>query len=461
MHRRLRRQVDEALGTDYEASLPLRTLLRKVDKEYRRADRARGSLQHALGLLSDLLRRQPEARRAPTLPAGTRSAALLFDQAPFAALICDADRKVSAWNAAAQQIFGLSAAEALGRELSMLVFPGDDVGAARARTTLRQALESGSTQQSVQPTPVRGGAARLCEWTLIALRDAKGHGVGTGVLVQDKEAPADRPAEAAPPAESPALAGGPLEADLRQALAREELRAQYLPIIDAGTRRIAGFEALPHWEHPSLGLVGPERLLAVAEETGLIVPIGRWLLAEAGREVQRCRDVSPTPLTLHVDLSPRQLGHEDLLGQIDEVLQEHALDPREVAFGLREHVVLESGHEARIAELRARGVRLYLDGFGAGACSLNALMRLQFDCLKIDRALYAGALPRDNTPEMVRTIVSLARDLGLGVVVEGVETAEQFGFVREVGCSAAQGTYFSPPVDGAGARALLERSAAW
>lgn len=474
MHRRLRRQLEEALGPDYEAPPPLRTLLRKIDQEYRRADGARDSLEHALALLSDLLRRQPEAPPGPALSPKTRSAALLFDQVPFAALICDADRKVTAWNAAAHHIFGFPSSEAIGRELSMLVFPGDDVGAARARTLLRQSLESGGTQQHLQTTPTRGGVARLCEWTLVSLRDAKGRGVGTAVLVQGKDPPGARPAEApasagdsvadpAPgaPAGVPPARGEGLAADLQQALAREELRSRYLPIVDAATRRIAGFEALIRWEHPTLGAIEPERFLPFAEESGLILPIGRWLLGEASRDVQRCGCASPEPLTLNLDLSPRQLQHDGLLQQVDELLAEQALDPRHLAFGLSEAIVRESGHEARIAELRARGVRLYMDGFVSGATSLNALLRLQFDCLKIDRSLYAGAAPRDDAPEIVRTIVSLASELGLGVVAEGIETAEQFGFVREVGCSAAQGPYFSPPVDGEGARALLERSASW
>jgi PAS domain S-box-containing protein len=605
MHRRLRRQVEEALGQEHEASPPLRKLFRKIDKEYRRADGARDSLEHALALLSSLLQRQPEPQPRSANSAGARSAARLFDQAPFAALVCDADRKVTAWNAAAEQLFALPSSEAVGRELSMLVFPGDDLEAARARTTLHQTLASGGTQQHLQATPTRAGGARMCEWTIVSLRDAKGREVGNAALVQERDPLRDRyaracqaagdgiwdwdlvgerlwlseswraivgaQAESEAPSEwidrvhpedrealqsairthleglSPrfesehrlrhedgswrwvlargqvardaagkavrfagstrdvtepraidgrlrrslregdapvrsvvsALAtlaedgihrgalreGAPhllnLEADLQQALERDEFRVHYLPIVDATTRRIGGFEALIRWAHPTLGLIAPEHFMPFAEETGLIVPIGRWLLGQASREFQGCRSVSPQPLTLNVNLSSRQLRHADLLEHIDTVLAEHGLAPQEMAFELAENIVQQGEHTGRIAELHDRGVRLYMDNFGTGACSLNSLMRAQFDCLKIARSLFTGGSPHGESPELVRTIVSLARDLGMRVVADGVETAEQFGFLCEVGCSAAQGFYFSPPVDGEGARSLLERSASW
>lgn len=739
MHRRLRRQLEEALDSEQELSPPLRKLFREIDTEYRRADGARDSLRHALALLSDLLRRQPEGQPCEAPSARMPSAAQLFDQAPFAALVCNADRKVTAWNAAAERLFGLPSSDAVDRELSMLVFPGDDVEAARARTMLRQILERGGTQQSLQATPTRDGVARMCEWTIVALRDAKGREVGSAAMVQEKDPLRDRYARACQAAgdgiwdwdldgerlwlseswraivgaqseseapaewiervhpedreavqaairahldglsprfesehrlrhqdgswrwvlargqvardaagkavrfsgstmdlsepraiealrhdaltrlpnrghflelvqrsfarvrrgdgerlavllfsvdplqalndrlgraagdelllqicgrlraclrEGDALArsgpgelamlvedvndgaeagkaaeqihgalaepfdirgeqlaasvsigiamsapaygaaeellsdadaamyraqaqgrgqsvlfdgavrkGAPqllkLEADLRRALARDEFRVQYLPIVNAATRRIGGFEAQIRWEHPTLGLVAPGDFMPFAEESGLTVPIGRWLLGQASREFQSCRGVSPEPLTLNVNLSSRQLRHSDLLEYINTILKEQGLDPQEMAFELAENIVQKGEHAGRIAELHDRGVRLYMDDFGTGACSLSSLLRLQFDCLKIDRSVFVGESPCDKAPEMVRTIVSLARELGMQVVAEGVETAEQFGFLREVGCSAAQGFYFSPPVDGEGARSLLERSASW
>src|SRR3954469_15820369 len=187
MHRRLRRQLDEALGEQSEASPQLRKLFRRIEKEYRRADDDRDSLQHALALLSDLLRRQPDAEKRPALSPRARSVSRLFDQAPFAALLCDADRKVTAWNAAAEQLFGIPHADAVGRELSMLVFPDSDATRAQARTELRQALAQGDTQHLLRPTPTGSGAARICEWTVVPLRDAKGREVGNAALVHERD----------------------------------------------------------------------------------------------------------------------------------------------------------------------------------------------------------------------------------------------------------------------------------
>ena len=152
MHKRLRRQLDEALGQEREASPHLRKLFRKIEKEYRRADGDRASLQRALALLSDLLKRRPEAERRRGISPRTRSVSRLFEQAPFAALLCDADRKVTAWNAAAERLFAIPEAEAVERELSMLVFP--DTGANRAQAP-HQRFSTAST-----PVPARAVPAR-------------------------------------------------------------------------------------------------------------------------------------------------------------------------------------------------------------------------------------------------------------------------------------------------------------
>jgi EAL domain-containing protein (putative c-di-GMP-specific phosphodiesterase class I) len=207
--------------------------------------------------------------------------------------------------------------------------------------------------------------------------------------------------------------------------------------------------------------MSPEHFVAVAEETGLMVPIGRWLLGQASRDFQSWRGMASDRLTLNVNLSSGQLEHLDLLTHIDGVLTEHSMEAQDLVFEITENTLQDAGHAPRMAQLRDRGLRLSMDDFGTGSCSLNSLLRSQFDCLKIDRSLFTGGSPRGQAPELVRTILSLARDLGTQVVAEGVETAEQFGFVREVGCAAAQGFYFSPPVDSDGARSLLQRSASW
>ena len=192
MHRRLRRQLDEALGQEGEASPPLRKLFRKIEKEYRRADGDRASLQRALALISDLLKRRPEAERRRGILPRTRSVSRLFEQAPFAALLCDADRKVTAWNAAAERLFGIPEAEAVERELSMLVFPDGGANRAQARTELRQALANGDTSQLLCETPPRSGEPRMCEWTIVPLHDRKGREVGNAAVVQERDPVGDR-----------------------------------------------------------------------------------------------------------------------------------------------------------------------------------------------------------------------------------------------------------------------------
>ena len=250
-----------------------------------------------------------------------------------------------------------------------------------------------------------------------------------------------------------------IEADLRTALVRREFRVHYLPIVEVGSGRILGLEALLRWAHPKRGLLCPAQFVSIADETGLLVPIGRWLLDQAGKEFHDLRRIAaPGALALHVNLSARQLMERDLVERVDEVVAAHQLEPGALVFEVTE-ATLQEGESAgaRLAELRAHGVRLSVDDFGAEHSSLAALHRFPLDSLKIDQALFSGGAPHGRAPELVRTIVALARELKKPVVAEGVETAEQADFLRQLGCAAAQGYYFSPPLDGAGARALLAR----
>jgi diguanylate cyclase (GGDEF)-like protein/PAS domain S-box-containing protein len=256
-----------------------------------------------------------------------------------------------------------------------------------------------------------------------------------------------------------------LEADLRRALLRKEFRVHYLPVVEVATGRIQGLEALIRWAHPKRGLVAPEEFVPFAEETGLIVPIGSWLLRQAGREFEACRNAAGrggAELALHVNLSSKQLQSADLLPELDEVLHEHRLEPRALTLELTESTLQQSEHSAaRVAELRGRGVRLCMDDFGAGHASISALHRFALDTVKIDRSLFTGGSPRGKAPEVVKSIVSVAREIGTPVVAEGVETADQFYFLRELGCAGAQGFYFSPPVDGKAACSLVASGATW
>jgi diguanylate cyclase (GGDEF)-like protein/PAS domain S-box-containing protein len=253
-----------------------------------------------------------------------------------------------------------------------------------------------------------------------------------------------------------------LEADLRRALLRKEFRVQYLPVVEVATGRIQGLEALIRWAHPKRGLVAPEEFVPFAEETGLIVPIGSWLLHQAGKEFEACRSVAGDGLRLHVNLSSKQLLNAGLMSELDEVMYEHRLEPQELTLELTESTLQQSEHAAaRVEELRGRGVRLCMDDFGAGYSSISSLHRFALDTVKIDRSLFTGGSPRGKSPEVVKSIVSLARELGTPVVAEGVETADQFYFLRELGCAGAQGFYFSPPLDGSAAASLVASGATW
>ncbi|HWE23165.1 MAG TPA: diguanylate cyclase [Myxococcales bacterium] len=192
MHNRLRRHLEDVFAGQPESSPHLQKLLRKIDEEYRRADGDRASLQHALGLLSELLKRPPEVERRRRISPKMRAIVRLFDQAPFAAILCDPDRKVTAWNGAAERLLGVPANEAVGRELSMLIFADTDADRAQARAEIRELIDSGETQQLVRATPVRGAPERTCEWTIVPLRDRDGGQVGHAAVVQEIDPLRDR-----------------------------------------------------------------------------------------------------------------------------------------------------------------------------------------------------------------------------------------------------------------------------
>ena len=185
-----------------------------------------------------------------------------------------------------------------------------------------------------------------------------------------------------------------LEADLRRALLRDEFRVQYLPIFDVATGNVLGLEALLRWAHPKRGLLQPDAFVPFAEETGLIVPIGRWLLAQAGRDFQGCRRLPGySGLRLHVNMSSKQLLQTDLLQHLESVLQQHQLVPADLAVELTERTLQEGEPTvSRVAELRERGVRLYVDDFGSGFSSLSSLHRFQLDSLKNRSVAVRGRL---------------------------------------------------------------------
>ncbi len=256
-----------------------------------------------------------------------------------------------------------------------------------------------------------------------------------------------------------------LEADLRRAIEREELFVHYQPIVSLESGRITGVEALARWTHPQRGSIRPSEFIPIAEETGLIVPIGRWVLTEACRQLAAWRaefDVAGD-FALHVNLSGRQFSQQDLVGQIRDALTETKLEPADLRLEITESVVMERPELARsmLLQLRDFGVRLSIDDFGTGYSSLAYLQRFPIDALKIDRSFVSGMGAQGENSKIARTIIDIGHNLGLVVIAEGVETREQLTQLRELQCESAQGYLFSKPVDAATARELLRSAPSW
>jgi diguanylate cyclase (GGDEF)-like protein len=253
-----------------------------------------------------------------------------------------------------------------------------------------------------------------------------------------------------------------LESDLRQAIENKEFSVYYQPIVSLQTGRLSGLEALVRWNHPRRGLVSPADFIPVAEETGLIVTIGRWVLNEACRHVRQWQIDSPShrSLSLSVNLSARQVAQPDLLEQIKSALDESKLNPHCLKLEITESVVMENAEAAALMfkQLRSLGVQLSIDDFGTGYSSLSYLHRFPLNYLKIDRS-FVMRLTTDNDNAIVRTISTLARNLGMEVIAEGIETDEQYQQLKMLGCEYGQGYLFSRPVDKDDVMHLLARDA--
>jgi diguanylate cyclase (GGDEF)-like protein/PAS domain S-box-containing protein len=234
--------------------------------------------------------------------------------------------------------------------------------------------------------------------------------------------------------------------DLHRALERGELRLHYQPIINLEVGRISGFEALVRWQHPERGLVGPNDFVGLAEETGLVVPIGAWVLEEACRQAELWRHAG-SDLSMSVNLSPRQLAEPSLSDDVARVLHITGIDPDAVWLEITENSLMRDAETAvrTLGSLRSLGVRLAVDDFGTGYSSMSYLKRFPVQALKVDRTFVDG-LGRDSEDTVICTaVVSLAHALGLRAVAEGVETAEQLAELRTLGCELAQGFLFGRP----------------
>ncbi|MEK6320568.1 MAG: EAL domain-containing protein [Acidobacteriota bacterium] len=249
-----------------------------------------------------------------------------------------------------------------------------------------------------------------------------------------------------------------LETGLRGALARGEFRVHYQPIISLETWRISGFEALIRWEHPEHGYISPLKFIPVAEETGLIIPIGQWVLREACEQLRVWQDQFPSdpPLSISVNLSGRQFSQPDLIDRISQILKETGLDASSLKMEITESAIIENIDAAALMlkRIKALGIRLSLDDFGTGYSSLSYLHRFPIDTLKIDRS-FVSRINLPKNAEIVKTILTLAGNLGMDVVAEGVETRDQIIQLTGLNCEYVQGYLLSKPIDGRAMRELI------
>ncbi|MBI4783451.1 MAG: EAL domain-containing protein [Oscillatoriophycideae cyanobacterium NC_groundwater_1537_Pr4_S-0.65um_50_18] len=241
-----------------------------------------------------------------------------------------------------------------------------------------------------------------------------------------------------------------LETDLRRAIERQELQLHYQPIVSLRTRQAIGFEALIRWQHPTRGKVSPDEFIPIAEETGLIVPIGDWVLREACRQMQSWRQMFPDrqPLMINVNVSGKQFSPH-LTEQVSKILRETGLDPRQLKIEITESLLMENAEYAvlTLTQLQELGIQLAMDDFGTGYSSLSYLHRFPIDTLKIDRSFISRLDVDGEQLTIVRTIIMLAWNLGMEVVAEGVETAKQLAQLHALRCEYAQGYFFSKPLD--------------
>ncbi len=257
-----------------------------------------------------------------------------------------------------------------------------------------------------------------------------------------------------------AIARLALETDLRRAIERNEFELHYQPIISLATGKLAGFEALVRWRHPERGLVSPEHFIGVAEETGLIVPLGSWVLHRACTQMSEWHRAHPSSdaLTMHVNLSARQFVHPNLATEIAEILQETGLPASSLNLEITESAVIENPESVieLLGTLKALGLRISIDDFGTGHSSLSYLHRFPIDALKIDRS-FVSAMTVEQS-KIIQAIVALAQALHLEVIAEGIETLDQLSRLSQLGSDGGQGYLFAAALSAPNAESVLARS---
>ena len=250
-----------------------------------------------------------------------------------------------------------------------------------------------------------------------------------------------------------------MENDLRLAIERNELLVQYQPIVEIATEQVSGVEALVRWKHPTKGMIGPDRFIPLAEETGMIAAIGAWVLEQACNEVRGWDAAFPDrQLRLGVNISVRQLQRKNIVNEVRQLLRKTGFAPERLTLEITESAVIREGEETSLVlqKLRAAGMKVAIDDFGTGYSSLSYLARFPIDVIKIDKAFVKASGRGAKNSSLLRAIVGLGHSLGVEIVAEGIETRQQAQILEPLGCRG-QGYYYSKGVSGAAVLAILER----